>query len=301
MKAKAQLIVFFVTSILTSEVFAGITRLDGTNNTYFSTTTTMGFTPQIHLKEGVHEGHSFDAETIIENFYVIGKDGFSRKLEPLGFNSLYCTEGKAEGIVQNGQARIKVRDINYHFGEIYQTSCAFEIKTRGRLAGVLPSAPSGGNTGNTGNTWFDVRTVIDRKGNVLFDYAKCSYNNGGGNEKDCSSDKSERVTDSNVTSIWNENNPAVNITGIAYTPDSLTLRKGERKELLRWNGSGPVNYFISWIIPATETIRLVDSSGRVISNEQGRLNDGELLYLEYSKPQINGIHTGFVTIALELR
>ncbi|WP_134937147.1 hypothetical protein [Salmonella enterica] len=298
MKAKAQLIVFFVTSILTSEVFAGITRLDGTNNTYFSTTTTMGFTPQIHLKEGVHEGHSFDAETIIENFYVIGKDGFSRKLEPLGFNSLYCTEGKAEGIVQNGQARIKVRDINYHFGEIYQTSCTFEIKTRGRLAGVLPSAPSGGNTGNT---WFDVRTVIDRKGNVLFDYAKCSYNNGGGNEKDCSSDKSERVTDSNVTSIWNENNPAVNITGIAYTPDSLTLRKGERKELLRWNGSGPVNYFISWIIPATETIRLVDSSGRVISNEQGRLNDGELLYLEYSKPQINGIHTGFVTIALELR
>lgn len=298
MKAKAQLIVFFVTSILTSEVFAGITRLDGTNNTYFSTTTTMGFTPQIHLKEGVHEGHSFDAETIIENFYVIGKDGFSRKLEPLGFNSLYCTEGKAEGIVQNGQARIKVRDINYHFGEIYQTSCAFEIKTRGRLAGVLPSAPSGGNTGNT---WFDVRTVIDRKGNVLFDYAKCSYNNGGGNEKDCSSDKSERVTDSNVTSIWNENNPAINITGIAYTPDSLTLRKGERKELLRWNGSGPVNYFISWIIPATETIRLVDSSGRVISNKQGRLNDGELLYLEYSKPQINGIHTGFVTIALELR
>ncbi|CRF66543.1 Uncharacterised protein [Salmonella enterica subsp. enterica serovar Typhi] len=298
MKAKAQLIVFFVTSILTSEVFAGITRLDGTNNTYFSTTTTMGFTPQIHLKEGVHEGHSFDAETIIENFYVIGKDGFSRKLEPLGFNSLYCTEGKAEGIVQNGQARIKVRDINYHFGEIYQTSCTFEIKTRGRLAGVLPSAPSGGNTGNT---WFDVRTVIDRKGNVLFDYATCSYNNGGGNEKDCSSDKSERVTDSNVTSIWNENNPAVNITGIAYTPDSLTLRKGERKELLRWNGSGPVNYFISWIIPATETIRLVDSSGRVISNKQGRLNDGELLYLEYSKPQINGIHTGFVTIALELR
>lgn len=298
MKAKAQLIVFFVTSILTSEVFAGITRLDGTNNTYFSTTTTMGFTPQIHLKEGVHEGHSFDAETIIENFYVIGKDGFSRKLEPLGFNSLYCTEGKAEGIVQNGQARIKVRDINYHFGEIYQTSCTFEIKTRGRLAGVLPSAPSGGNTGNT---WFDVRTVIDRKGNVLFDYAECSYNNGGGNEKDCSSDKSERVTDSNVTSIWNENNPAVNITGIAYTPDSLTLRKGERKELLRWNGSGPVNYFISWIIPATETIRLVDSSGRVISNKQGRLNDGELLYLEYSKPQINGIHTGFVTIALELR
>lgn len=298
MKAKAQLIVFFVTSILTSEVFAGITRLDGTNNTYFSTTTTMGFTPQIHLKEGVHEGHSFDAETIIENFYVIGKDGFSRKLEPLGFNSLYCTEGKAAGIVQNGQARIKVRDINYHFGEIYQTSCTFEIKTRGRLAGVLPSAPSGGNTGNT---WFDVRTVIDRKGNVLFDYAKCSYNNGGGNEKDCSSDKSERVTDSNVTSIWNENNPAVNITGIAYTPDSLTLRKGERKELLRWNGSGPVNYFISWVIPATETIRLVDSSGRVISNEQGRLNDGELLYLEYSKPQINGIHTGFVTIALELR
>ncbi|WP_213053152.1 hypothetical protein, partial [Escherichia coli] len=66
-------------------------------------------------------------------------------------------------------------------------------------------------------------------------------------------------------------------------------------------GSGPVNYFISWIIPATETIRLVDSSGRVISNNQGRLNDGELLYLEYSKPQINGIHTGFVTIALELR
>lgn len=258
----------------------------------------MGFTPQIHLKEGVHEGHSFDAETIIENFYVIGKDGFSRKLEPLGFNSLYCTEGKAEGIVQNGQARIKVRDINYHFGKIYQTSCTFEINTRGRLAGVLPSAPSGGNTGNT---WFDVRTVIDRKGNVLFDYAKCSYNNGGGNEKDCSSDKSERVTDSNVTSIWNENNPAVNITGIAYTPDSLTLRKGERKELLRWNGSGPVNYFISWIIPATETIRLVDSSGRVISNKQGRLNDGELLYLEYSKPQINGIHTGFVTIALELR
>lgn len=298
MKAKAQLIVFFVTSILTSEVFAGITRLDGTNNTYFSTTTTMGFTPQIHLKEGVHEGHSFDAETIIENFYVIGKDGFSRKLEPLGFNSLYCTEGKAEGIVQNGQARIKVRDINYHFGEIYQTSCAFEIKTRGRLAGVLPSVPSGGNTGNT---WFDVRTVIDRKGNVLFDYAKCSYNNGGGNEKDCSSDKSERVTDSTVDSIWNANNPAVNITGIAYTPDSLTLRKGERKELLRWNGSGPVNYFISWIIPATETIRLVDSSGRVISNKQGRLNDGELLYLEYSKPQINGIHTGFVTIALELR
>lgn len=298
MKAKAQLIVFFVTSILTSEVFAGITRLDGTNNTYFSTTTTMGFTPQIHLKEGVHEGHSFDAETIIENFYVIGKDGFSRKLEPLGFNSLYCTEGKAEGIVQNGQARIKVRDINYQFGGVYQTSCTFEIKTRGRLAGVLPSAPSGGNTGNT---WFDVRTVIDRKGNVLFDYAKCSYNNGGGNEKDCSSDKSERVTDSNVTSIWNENNPAINITGIAYTPDSLTLRKGERKELLRWNGSGPVNYFISWIIPATETIRLVDSSGRVISNEQGRLNDGELLYLEYSKPQINGIHTGFVTIALELR
>lgn len=298
MKAKAQLIVFFVTSILTSEVFAGITRLDGTNNTYFSTTTTMGFTPQIHLKEGVHEGHSFDAETIIENFYVIGKDGFSRKLEPLGFNSLYCTEGKAEGIVQNGQARIKVRDINYHFGEIYQTSCTFEIKTRGYLAGVLPSAPSGGNTGNT---WFDVRTVIDRKGNVLFDYATCSYNNGGGNEKDCSSDKSERVTDSNVTSIWNENNPAVNITGVAYTPDSLTLRKGERKELLRWNGSGPVNYFISWIIPATETIRLVDSSGRVISNKQGRLNDGELLYLEYSKPQINGIHTGFVTIALELR
>ena len=298
MKAKAQLIVFFVTSILTSEVFAGITRLDGTNNTYFSTTTTMGFTPQIHLKEGVHEGHSFDAETIIENFYVIGKDGFSRKLEPLGFNSLYCTEGKAEGIVQNGQARIKVRDINYQFGGVYQTSCTFEIKTRGRLAGVLPSAPSGGNTGNT---WFDVRTVIDRKGNVLFDYAKCSYNNGGGNEKDCSSDKSERVTDSNVTSIWNENNPAINITGIAYTPDSLTLRKGERKELLRWNGSGPVNYFISWIIPATETIRLVDSSGRVISNKQGRLNDGELLYLEYSKPQINGIHTGFVTIALELR
>ena len=298
MKAKAQLIVFFVTSILTSEVFAGITRLDGTNNTYFSTTTTMGFTPQIHLKEGVHEGHSFDAETIIENFYVIGKDGFSRKLEPLGFNSLYCTEGKAEGIVQNGQARIKVRDINYQFGGVYQTSCAFEIKTRGRLAGVLPSAPSGGNTGNT---WFDVRTVIDRKGNVLFDYAKCSYNNGGGNEKDCSSDKSERVTDSNVTSIWNENNPAINITGIAYTPDSLTLRKGERKELLRWNGSGPVNYFISWIIPATETIRLVDSSGRVIPNNQGRLNDGELLYLEYSKPQINGIHTGFVTIALELR
>ncbi|HCQ9020500.1 TPA: hypothetical protein OMI58_004666 [Escherichia coli] len=298
MKAKAQLIVFFVTSILTSEVFAGITRLDGTNNTYFSTTTTMGFTPQIHLKEGVHEGHSFDAETIIENFYVIGKDGFSRKLEPLGFNSLYCTEGKAEGIVQNGQARIKVRDINYQFGGVYQTSCTFEIKTRGRLAGVLPSAPSGGNTGNT---WFDVRTVIDRKGNVLFDYAKCSYNNGGGNEKDCSSDKSERVTDSNVTSIWNENNPAINITGIAYTPDSLTLRKGERKELLRWNGSGPVNYFISWIIPATETIRLVDSSGRVIPNNQGRLNDGELLYLEYSKPQINGIHTGFVTIALELR
>lgn len=298
MKAKAQLIVFFVTSILTSEVFAGITRLDGTNNTYFSTTTTMGFTPQIHLKEGVHEGHSFDAETIIENFYVIGKDGFSRKLEPLGFNSLYCTEGKAEGIVQNGQARIKVRDINYQFGGVYQTSCTFEIKTRGRLAGVLPSAPSGGNTGNT---WFDVRTVIDRKGNVLFDYAKCSYNNGGGNEKDCSSDKSERVTDSNVTSIWNENNPAINITGIAYTPDSLTLRKGERKELLRWNGSGPVNYFISWIIPATETIRLVGSSGRVIPNNQGRLNDGELLYLEYSKPQINGIHTGFVTIALELR
>ena len=298
MKAKAQLIVFFVTSILTSEVFAGITRLDGTNNTYFSTTTTMGFTPQIHLKEGVHEGHSFDAETIIENFYVIGKDGFSRKLEPLGFNSLYCTEGKAEGIVQNGQARIKVRDINYQFGGVYQTSCTFEIKTRGRLAGVLPSAPSGGKTGNT---WFDVRTVIDRKGNVLFDYAKCSYNNGGGNEKDCSSDKSERVTDSNVTSIWNENNPAINITGIAYTPDSLTLRKGERKELLRWNGSGPVNYFISWIIPATETIRLVDSSGRVIPNNQGRLNDGELLYLEYSKPQINGIHTGFVTIALELR
>lgn len=298
MKAKAQLIVFFVTSILTSEVFAGITRLDGTNNTYFSTTTTMGFTPQIHLKEGVHEGHSFDAETIIENFYVIGKDGFSRKLEPLGFNSLYCTEGKAEGIVQNGQARIKVRDINYQFGGVYQTSCTFEIKTRGRLAGVLPSAPSGGNTGNT---WFDVRTVIDRKGNVLFDYAKCSYNNGGGNEKDCSSDKSERVTDSNITSIWNENNPAINITGIAYTPDSLTLRKGERKELLRWNGSGPVNYFISWIIPATETIRLVDSSGRVIPNNQGRLNDGELLYLEYSKQQINGIHTGFVTIALELR
>lgn len=298
MKAKAQLIVFFVTSILTSEVFAGITRLDGINNTYFSTTTTMGFTPQIHLKEGVHEGHSFDAETIIENFYVIGKDGFSRKLEPLGFNSLYCTDGKAEGIVQNGQARIKVRDINYQFGGVYQTSCTFEIKTRGRLAGVLPSAPSGGNTGNT---WFDVRTVIDRKGNVLFDYATCSYNNGGGNEKDCSSDKSERVTDSNVTSIWNENNPAINITGIAYTPDSLTLRKGERKELLRWNGSGPVNYFISWIIPATETIRLVDSSGRVIPNNQGRLNDGELLYLEYSKPQINGIHTGFVTIALELR
>ena len=297
MKAKAQLIVFFVTSILTSEVFAGITRLDGTNNTYFSTTTTMGFTPQIHLKEGVHEGHSFDAETIIENFYVIGKDGVSRKLEPLGFNSLYCTEGKAEGIVQNGQARIKVRDINYQFGGVYQTSCTFAMKTRGFLAGVLPSVAPG----NEGNTWFDVRTVIDRKGNVLFDYAKCSYNNGGGNEKDCSSDKSERVTDSNVTSIWNENNPAINITGIAYTPDSLTLRKGERKELLRWNGSGPVNYFISWIIPATETIRLVDSSGRVISNKQGRLNDGELLYLEYSKPQINGIHTGFVTIALELR
>lgn len=296
MKAKAQLIVFFVTSILTSEVFAGITRLDGTNNTYFSTTTVMGFNPEIHLKGGVHKGHSFDAEMIIENIHVIGKDGASRKLEPLGFNSLYCTEGKAEGIVQNGQARVKVRDINYQFGGIYQTSCTFEIKTRGHLAGVLPSVSSGGNT------WFDVRTVIDRKGNDLFDYAMCSYNNGGGgNKKDCSSDKSERVTDSNATSRWDENNPAVNITGIAYTPDSLTLRKGERKELLRWNGSGPVNYFISWIIPATETIRLVDSSGGVISNKQGRLNDGELLYLEYSKPQTNGIHTGFVTIALELR
>ncbi|HFM4276149.1 TPA: hypothetical protein ACG7IH_005009, partial [Escherichia coli] len=248
------------------------------------------------LKGGVHKGHSFDAEMIIENIHVIGKDGASRKLEPLGFNSLYCTEGKAEGIVQNGQARVKVRDINYQFGGVYQTSCTFEIKTRGRLAGVLPSVSSGGNT------WFDVRTVIDRKGNDLFDYAECSYNNGrGGNKKDCSSDKSERVTDSNATSSWDENNPAVNITGIAYTPDSLTLRKGERKELLRWNGSGPVNYFISWIIPATETIRLVDSSGSVISNKQGRLNDGELLYLEYSKPQINGIHTGFVTIALELR
>lgn len=296
MKAKAQLIVFFVTSILTSEVFAGITRLDGINNTYFSTTTVMGFNPEIYLKGGVHKGHSFDAEMIIENIHVIGKDGASRKLEPLGFNSLYCTEGKAEGIVQNGQARVKVRDINYQFGGVYQTSCTFEIKTRGRLAGVLPSVSSGGNT------WFDVRTVIDRKGNDLFDYAECSYNNGrGGNKKDCSSDKSERVTDSNATSSWDENNPAVNITGIAYTPDSLTLRKGERKELLRWNGSGPVNYFISWIIPATETIRLVDSSGSVISNKQGRLNDGELLYLEYSKPQINGIHTGFVTIALELR
>ncbi|CAD5881999.1 Uncharacterised protein [Escherichia coli] len=296
MKAKAQLIVFFVTSILTSEVFAGITRLDGTNNTYFSTTTYMGFTPEIHLKGGGQEGHSFDAEMIIENIHVIGKDGASRKLEPLGFNSLYCTEGKAEGIVQNGQARVKVRDINYQFGGVYRTSCSFEIKTRGRLAGVLPSVSSGGNT------WFDVRTVIDRKGNDLFDYAMCFYNNGGGgNGKDCSSDKLERVTDSNVDSIWNYDNPAVNITGIAYTPDSLTLRKGERKELLRWNGSGPVNYFISWIIPATETIRLVDSSGGVISNKQGRLNDGELLYLEYSKPQINGIHTGFVTIALELR
>lgn len=297
MKTKAQLIVFFVTSILTSEVFAGITRLDGTNNTYFSTTTTMGFNPKIFLKDGAHhKGHSFDAETIIENIHVIGKDGFSRKLEPLGFNSLSCTEGKAEGIVQNGQARVKVRDINYQFGGVYQTSCTFEIKTRGLLAGVLPSTSSGGNT------WFDVRTVIDRKGNDLFDHAECSYNNGGGgNIKDCSSDKSERVTDSTVDSIWNANNPAVNITGVAYTPDSLTLRKGERKELLRWNGSGPVNYFISWIIPATETIRLVDSSGSVISNKQGRLNDGELLYLEYSKPQINGIHTGFVTIALELR
>lgn len=297
MKAKAQLIVFFVTSILTSEVFAGITRLDGTNNTYFSTTTTMGFNPKIFLKGGEQNGHSFDAEMIIENIHVIGKDGFSRKLEPLGFNSLSCTEGiKAEGIVQNGQARVKVRDINYQFAGIYQTSCTFEIKTRGYLAGVLPSASSGGNT------WFDVRTVIDRKGNALFDHAECSYNNGGGgNIKDCSSDKLERVTDSTVDSIWDANNPAVNITGIAYTPDSLTLRKGERKELLRWNGSGPVNYFISWIIPATETIRLVDSSGSVISNKQGRLNDGELLYLEYSKPQINGIHTGFVTIALELR
>lgn len=297
MKAKAQLIVFFVTSILASEVFAGITRLDGTNNTYFSTTTIMGFNPKIFLKDGAHhKGHSFDVEMIIENIHVIGKDGFSRKLEPLGFNSLSCTEGKAEGIVQNGQARVKVRDINYQFGGVYQTSCTFEIKTRGYLAGVLPSTSSGGNT------WFDVRTVIDRKGNDLFDHAECSYNNGGGgNIKDCSSDKSERVTDSTVDSIWNANNPAVNITGIAYTPDSLTLRKGERKELLRWNGSGPVNYFISWIIPATETIRLVDSSGRVISNKQGRLNDGELLYLEYSKPQINGIHTGFVTIALELR
>lgn len=295
MKAKAQLIVFFVTSILTSEVFAGITRLDGTNNTYFSTTTYLGFTPEIHLKEGVHEGLSFDAEATFENIYVIGTDGASRKLEPLGFNSLYCTEGKAEGIVQNGQARVKVRDINYQFGGIYQTSCTFEIKTRGYLAGVLPAVSSGGNT------WFDVRTAIDRKGNDLFDYAVCSYNNGGGDKKDCSSDKVERVTDSNAESIWNSNNPAVNITGVAYTPDSLILRKGERKELLRWNGSGPVNYFISWIIPATETIRLVDSSGSVISNKQGRLNDGELLYLEYSKPQINGIHTGFVTIALELR
>ena len=229
MKAKAQLIVFFVTSILASEVFAGITRLDGTNNTYFSTTTTMGFNPKIFLKDGAHhKGHSFDVEMIIENIHVIGKDGFSRKLEPLGFNSLSCTEGKAEGIVQNGQARVKVRDINYQFGGVYQTSCTFEIKTRGYLAGVLPSTSSGGNT------WFDVRTVIDRKGNDLFDHAECSYNNGGGgNIKDCSSDKSERVTDSTVDSIWNANNPAVNITGIAYTPDSLTLRKGERKELFR--------------------------------------------------------------------
>lgn len=297
MKTKAQLIVFFVTSILTSEVFAGITRLDGTNNTYFSTTTYIGFTPEIHLKEGVHEGHSFDADVTIDNIYVMGRDGDFRNLEPLGFDSLSCTEGKVEGIVQNGRARIKVRDINYQFGGVYQTSCTFAMKTRGFLAGVLPSVAPG----NEGNTWFDVRTVIDRKDNKLFDYAKCSYKNGGGGQLyDCSNGKVERVG-VEADSIWNSDNPAVNVTGIAYTPDSLTLRKGERKELLRWNGSGPVNYFISWIIPATETIRLVDSSGRVISNEQGRLNDGELLYLEYSKPQINGIHTGFVTIALELR
>lgn len=297
MKTKAQLIVFFVTSILTSEVFAGITRLDGTNNTYFSTTTYMGFTPEIHLKKGVHEGHSFDADVTIDNIYVMGRDGDFRNLEPLGFDSLFCTEGKVEGIVQNGRARIKVRDINHQFGGVYQTSCTFAMKTRGFLAGVLPSVAPG----NEGNTWFDVRTVIDRKDNKLFDYAQCSYKNGGGGQLyDCSNGKVERVG-VEADSIWNSDNPAVNVTGIAYTPDSLTLRKGERKELLRWNGSGPVNYFISWIIPATETIRLVDSSGRVISNEQGRLNDGELLYLEYSKPQINGIHTGFVTIALELR
>lgn len=297
MKTKAQLIVFFVTSILTSEVFAGITRLDGTNNTYFSTTTYIGFSPEIHLKEGVHEGHSFDADVTIDNIYVMGRDGDFRNLEPLGFDSLSCTEGKVEGIVQNGRARIKVRDINYQFGGVYRTSCTFAMKTRGFLAGVLPSVAPG----NEGNTWFDVRTVIDRKDNKLFDYAKCSYKNGGGGQLyDCSNGKVERVG-VEADSVWNSDNPAVNVTGIAYTPDSLTLRKGERKELLRWNGSGPVNYFISWIIPATETIRLVDSSGRVISNEQGRLNDGELLYLEYSKPQINGIHTGFVTIALELR
>lgn len=297
MKTKAQLIVFFVTSILTSEVFAGITRLDGTNNTYFSTTTYIGFTPEIHLKEGVHEGHSFDADVTIDNIYVMGRDGDFRELEPLGFDSLYCTEGKLEGIVQNGRVRIKVRDINHQFGGVYQTSCTFAMKTRGFLAGVLPSVAPG----NEGNTWFDVRTVIDRKDNKLFDYARCSYKNGGGGQLyDCSNGKVERVG-VEADSVWNSDNPAVNVTGIAYTPDSLTLRKGERKELLRWNGSGPVNYFISWIIPATETIRLVDSSGRVISNKQGRLNDGELLYLEYSKPQINGIHTGFVTIALELR
>lgn len=296
MKIKFNLIVFFMALIVHYQASAGITRLDGsTQGTQVSSQVQL--TSRVVAAEDDNLPKNINLEISLENIMAKTARGAIVKIQPVYIDSFYCFNSSTKygpAYISNGKVIVRATSGTPSSDRTYLSSCVVRFLGNAKL-----------NSGDeikqtqisTGNTTLDATCNVL---NVKFESATTNYSAvNAGRGYDCRGQK-YTITDSAIHSVSDER-PPVSITGTAYTPDSLTLKRGENKELLRWTGTGPVNYFVTWSVPDSETVRLIDKSGSVITNQRGILNDGESVYLEYSGPNIKGVHTGFASVGLELR
>ncbi|HAI6831415.1 TPA: hypothetical protein LAP77_003062 [Escherichia coli] len=301
MKIKFNLIVFFMALIVHYEASAGITKLDGsTQGTQVSVQ--VQITSKLSLSEVENPPTNTSMEISLENILAKSDRGALVKIQPVYIDSFYCANSDTRygpAYISNDKVIVRTSSGKRHpIDNVYRSTCIVRFFGRAKInsGDFISPAPV-----QFGNTVLDASCRVLNLNNFIRASAKYSGAASGnvGNDHACLGQK-DHIADSAIYTV-SYDRPPVSITGTAYTPDLLVLSRGEKKELLRWSGTGPVNYFISWSIPGTETIRLIDKSGSVITNQRGILNDGESVYLEYSVPNVKGIHSGFATVGLELR
>ncbi len=294
MKIKFNLIVFFMALIVHYQASAGITRLDGSTQGT-QVTSQVQLTSRFVAAEDDNLPKNINLEISLENIMAKTARGAIVKVQPVYIDSFYCVSSNSKhAYISNGKVIVRANS-GAPNRRTYYSSCTVRFLGNAKLNSGDEIKQTQLSTGNT---------ILDATCNILnmmkLESATINYSAGNaGRGYDCSGQK-YNITDSAIHSVSDEL-PPVSITGTAYTPDLLVLSRGEKKELLRWTGTWPVNYFVTWSVPDSETVRLIDKSGSVITNQRGILNDGESVYLEYSVPNVKGIHSGFATVDLELR